>query len=132
MNLVKTSICLIACYLFTAASGVDAADKKGSGRLLCWTNNEGVKECGDRIPPEYAQQEHQELNKKGMVIDKTEAVKSKEELAKEKEQAAATAEEERLAKEAARNDKILLQTFSNVDDIQMARDGKIATLQSSI
>ena len=25
-------------------------------RMKCWTNNEGVKECGDTVPPEYTQQ----------------------------------------------------------------------------
>ena len=27
-------------------------------RMKCWTNNEGVRECGNSIPPEFAQKEH--------------------------------------------------------------------------
>jgi len=133
MNLVKISVYIIACYFCMVSSGVAAAEKKkGSGRLICWTNNEGVRECGDRIPPEYAQQEHQELSKKGTVIKETDAPKTEEELAKEKEEAAAAEEEARLAKESALQDKILLDTFTSVEDIESARDGKLKTLDSTI
>ena len=26
-----------------------------SARMKCWENSEGIKECGDKIPPEYIQ-----------------------------------------------------------------------------
>ncbi|MGH8119284.1 MAG: hypothetical protein ACRESK_01570, partial [Gammaproteobacteria bacterium] len=133
MSLVKILVYIIACYLFIAASGVAAADKKkGSGRLLCWTNNEGVRECGDRIPPEYSQQEHTEFNKRGMVIEEGEAAKTEEDLAREKEEAAAAAEEAKLAEEAVLRDKILMDTFTSVEDIEAARDSKLKTLDSTI
>ncbi|MEE9575705.1 MAG: hypothetical protein V3W03_06340, partial [Gammaproteobacteria bacterium] len=41
------------------------------------------------------------------------------------------AEEAKLAEKAA-EDKILLDTYSNTDDIQMTSDGKIAALESTI
>ena len=50
-------------------------------RLKCWTNSEGVRECGNAVPPEYAQQGHQELDKSGMVKKETERAKTDEELA---------------------------------------------------
>jgi hypothetical protein len=101
-------------------------------RIVCWTNKEGVKECGDKVPPEYAELGHKELDKRGFVVDETAREKTDEELAEEKRQAELLAEQERLAEEAARRDKILLDTFSSVDDIEMTRDGKIAAIQTSI
>lgn len=101
-------------------------------RIVCWTNNEGVKECGDKVPPEYAELGHKELDKRGFVVDEKAREKTDEELAEEKKQAELLAEQERLAQEEARRDKILLDTFSNVDDIEMTRDGKIAAIQTSI
>lgn len=101
-------------------------------RIVCWTNKDGVKECGDRVPPEYAQKERQELNKQGLVIDETERAKTEEELEEAKHRAEMAAEQQRLAEEKAKHDKILLDTFSNVDDINMARDGKIAALETTI
>ena len=132
MNLVKTFLCIIACYLCTVSSGVAAGKEKGSGRLLCWTNQDGVKECGDKIPPEYSQQGHEERNKQGTVVKETERAKTGEELAEEKKQADAAAEADRVAKETARKDKILLDTYTSVDDIALARDSKIKTLQTAI
>ena len=34
-------------------------------RFKCWTNSDGVKECGQNVPPEYAQQGHEEVNSLG-------------------------------------------------------------------
>ena len=62
-------------------------------RMKCWTNNEGVKECGDTVPPEYTQQGYKELSKEGIVKDETKRVKTKEELEKEREKARAVAKE---------------------------------------
>ena len=54
-----------------------------NARMKCWTNSDGVKECGNRVPPEYTQQGYQELSTGGIVKEKTERVKTKEELKKE-------------------------------------------------
>lgn len=125
MKAMKPLILIIAFILSSIALTVQA-------RIVCWTNKDGVKECGDRIPPEYSQKEHQELNEQGLVIDETARAKTDEELAAEKKQAEMEAEKERQAAEKAKEDKILLDTFSNVDDINMARDGKLAALETSI
>ncbi len=101
-------------------------------RMVCWTNNEGVKECGNSLPPEYAEQGHQKLNEQGMVVDETARQKTEEEIAAEKAQETAAAEQERQKLEAARKDEILLYTYSSVEDIEMARDGKLSAIQSSI
>lgn len=101
-------------------------------RIVCWTNSEGVKECGDKIPPEFSQEGHQQLNEQGLVVEETARAKTDEELVEEKRLAAEQAVKDRESEEAAKRDKILLDTFSNVDDIQMASDGKVATIESSI
>ena len=36
------------------------------GRIKCWTNSEGVRECGNTIPPEYAQKSHEEVSEQGV------------------------------------------------------------------
>lgn len=125
MKLPKVAIYILVGSLSAVSASIQA-------KMICWTNHDGVKECGDRLPPEYAQQEHQELNKKGMVVDETARAKTDEEIAEGKKQAEAEAEKERIAKESARNDKILLDTYGSVDDVEMARDGKIVTINSSI
>ena len=46
--------------------------------------------------------------------------------------AAIQEEEDRKKAEIVKQDKILLDTYSNTDDIQMTSDGKIAALDSTI
>ena len=101
-------------------------------RFKCWTNSEGVKECGQSVPPEYAQQGHEEVNKLGITVNKQERAKTEEEIAEEKRLAEEKRKAERLKTEKEREDRILLETFSNVEDINMTRDGKIASLESQI
>jgi len=101
-------------------------------RMKCWTNNEGVRECGDKVPPEYAQKGHQELGKGGLVREETGRAKTDEELAEQRRLDKIQAEEDKLAAEQKKEDDILLQTFSNVEDIERARDERITALEAAI
>ena len=101
-------------------------------RIKCWQNSDGVRECGKNVPPEYSQQVHEEINSRGITVETTDAAKTDEERAEEDRLAEIQkAEDAKKAKIAAQN-KILLDTYSNTDDIQMASDGKIAAIESSI
>lgn len=104
----------------------------GSAAIKCWTNKEGVKECGNNVPPEYAQQGHQELSKQGMLKEEQKAVKTKEELEAEAITAAAKKEAKLKQEQQAKEDKILLQTFSSVADIELARNERIKAVDASI
>lgn len=95
-------------------------------------DKDGNWHFGDTLPPECAQEGYQELNKQGMVIDETEAAKTDEEIAAAKRQAEIDAEKKRIQDEQDKKDKILLFTFTNVDDINMARDSKLAAIETSI
>ena len=101
-------------------------------RFKCWTKNKGIRECGETVPPEYAQKGHQEMSKQGVVVDKKERAKTQEELSEEARLAAIAAEEQKIADEKAKQDKILLDTFTSVADIEAIRDEKIAVIESSI
>ncbi|MDX1519468.1 MAG: hypothetical protein R3318_05050 [Gammaproteobacteria bacterium] len=103
-----------------------------SARIKCWTNNEGVRECGKTVPPEYAQQGHEELTKHGTVADKQERAKTEEELAKLEEEKERMREEKERLKEQKKHDQILIDTFTSVEDIEAVRDDKIAALDTTI
>ncbi len=101
-------------------------------RIKCWKNSDGVRECGKTVPPEYSQQSYEEISSQGVTVDKSEKAQTEEERLEEERLAAIQAEEDaRKAKIVAQN-KILLDTYSNTDDIQMTSDGKIAALDSTI
>jgi hypothetical protein len=100
--------------------------------MKCWTNKEGVKECGNVVPPEYSQQETTEINKAGIATGKSERAKTPEELAQEKAQAEQKAMAEKTAADQAAKDRVLLETYNSEDDMIMARDGKVAAIDSQI
>ncbi len=107
-----------------------------SAGIKCWTNKDGFRECGDRLPPEYAQEGHEELSGSGIRIKVTARAKTQEEILEAQRLAAAKAEQERIARvKAAKqlaHDQVLLQTFTTEEDLLLARDGKLAVIESRI
>ena len=101
-------------------------------RIKCWENSDGVRECGETVPPEYAQKSHREISNQGITLEESAKVKTEEERLEEKRLLAIQKEEEAKKAEAKAQDKILLDTYSNTDDIQMTSDGKVAALESTI
>ncbi|MDH5190096.1 MAG: hypothetical protein OEW89_02475 [Gammaproteobacteria bacterium] len=125
------SLLVTAIFMFGVAQ-ISQANSSGKKTFKCWTNKEGIRECGNVVPPEYAQKGHEEVNVEGRVVDKVERAKTVEEL---KEAARLKAIEQSNKKKAelqARYDHALLSTYSNTDDMIMARDGKIRAVDSSI
>ena len=118
-------IMLVLGILMFSQAGFAAGLKK-------WKDKDGQWHFGDVIPPEYSQQSYEELNKQGMTIDVQQRAKTDAEIAEEKRKAAIEEKKKKQAEEQARHDRILIDTFSNVDDIVMARDGKVAAINSRI
>jgi hypothetical protein len=102
-----------------------------AGAIKCWTNSEGVRECGEHVPPEYAQQ-GLEIIKESGVVEETQRAKTPQELAEEERKAAELARVEAEKKEKERQDSILLATFSTVEDIERVRDEQIQALEATI
>ena len=100
--------------------------------IKCWTNNEGVRECGTSIPPEFAQQGHEEINRQGRVVGEQDRAKTAEEIEAEKKQAAIELEKQQAEEDRARKDKILLDVYTKVEDIEKVRDDNIVAIQARI
>ncbi len=83
-------------------------------RMKCWTNSDGVKECGDKVPPEYTQQGYQEISKGGIVREEKERVKTKKELEEAKKEAASIARKKQEQEIKKAHDKMLLKTFTDI------------------
>ena len=103
-----------------------------AGKLYKWVDEHGQIRYGDRIPPQYAKKSNETLNKQGVVVDKRAAAKTKEQIAEERRLAKLKAEQERLRQEQARQDRILLDTFTNEDEMILTRDGKIEAIEAVI
>lgn len=119
----------LALALFLGASAASA-------RIVCWTNEQGVRECGNTVPPKYAQQGVERKSAMGVTVEKTERARTAEEVERERAErerlAQEKAEQERIAAEQARHDAVLLQTFTTEEDFTLAHSGKVAAIDSRI
>jgi len=131
MTISKRSL-LTAITMALISMSLVVISTSAQARIKCWKNSDGVRECGKTIPPEYSQQGHEEISSQGVTVEKTERAQTEEERLEEERMAAIKAEEDAIKAKEAAQDKILLDTYSNTDDIQMTSDGKIAALDSTI
>jgi hypothetical protein len=114
---------LFGLLLLGLLSGPAAAQK-----LYKWVDKDGQVHYGDSVPPEYASQDREVLNTRGMAV-------GHEQGAETPAEARAREEEEKRAKaaqEQAQHDRMLLQTYQNVGEIEMLRQRRIELIDSQI
>ncbi len=126
--MIKHSFTLMAAGLLA----IGLANGAQAGKLYKWVDENGKVHYGDRIPPEYAKRERKTLNEQGVTVDVKERAKTAEEIAERDRLAKEAAEQERLRKQQAAKDRILLDTFSNEDEMIMTRNGKVDAIGAII
>jgi hypothetical protein len=126
-----------------ALSAALALPLSAQAAIKCWTNKEGVRECGNAVPPEYAQQQTRTLNKRGITTDIQERAPTQEELAEKARQEEAERQrlekekrqqaiEEQHRQEQAAYDRMLLSTYLNEKEIMRSRDRKLVAIDATI
>jgi hypothetical protein len=130
-----TRVCLVVFAL--AALGLSGQGdaqraKDTNSRLYRWVDDKGVVHYGDSVPPEYADRDRNVLNEQGVRVGFEEGTVTDEERAAA-DRDRATVEAERLEKaEVARRDRMLLETYLTVADIEDLRDRRLELLESQI
>lgn len=125
------AISLIA--LTIAVGTAQAQQSQGSGKIVCWKDKAGkTVGCGDKVPPEYQDNAVKELNKRGVTVKQsdpalTEDQKKAQQAELDKKQATS-----QIAAEQRRKDKALLDTFTNVKEIDLKRNRDIQLIESNI
>lgn len=112
--------------------GTLLAPPPGMAAIKCWKNKDGVRECGNAIPPEYSQQETETKDEYGITVKKSGPAKTVTELESERAAALALKEQKAEQKKRAALDRVLLDTFTSEDDMILTRDGQIAHLDSQM
>lgn len=103
-----------------------------SAELYRWVDENGRVHYGDRVPSKYAKIERDVLNEQGRIIKTLAAEKTEEELALEAKQKVAKAQRDKeLAVQTERN-RVLLTSYRNLADIDLARDRKQEQLNKQI
>jgi hypothetical protein len=102
-----------------------------AAKLYKWVDDNGTTHYGETIPPEYADKDRSELNKSGRVI-RTEEVLTPEKRRAKVEAEAKKREEEKVALEQQRHDKTLVNTYSSVKEIDLARGRSLQQIDARI
>ena len=123
---------LLAALAGTAGAAPKAGAIGGGKSIKCWTNKDGVKECGNAVPPEYSQDEHEQVSTGGAKIKKTGKARTEEELEADRQAAEQKKSAEEEAKKQAALDKVLLDTYSSESDLALSRDGQLTNIDSQI
>jgi hypothetical protein len=97
-------------------------------KLYRWVDERGVVHYTDHIPASEAERGRTELNAQGIAVDTVAPAKSVQELRRERELERLREQQEQLLAKQREEDQILLRTFRSVDDLIMAREGKLAAI----
>ncbi|MGE0030587.1 MAG: DUF4124 domain-containing protein [Steroidobacteraceae bacterium] len=126
MNAWSLRIVLPALLLALLASAADAqTDKK---KLYRWVDKNGQVHYGDSVPPEYAEQDRDILNRQGVPVGREEGLITPEEAA-----AIAAAEKaERDEKKRRLRDRVLLQTYQSVQELEVLRDTRLELVDAQL
>jgi hypothetical protein len=90
-----------------------------------WKDKDGVVHYGDTVPPEYAEQAHQELNSQGVAVrDFPRQLSPAEAAAAQKTASEAAKREQR--------DAYLLANYTRVSDLEDLRDERIALIDGQM
>lgn len=116
--------------LFIFLSAVMIAGNSAAERTFKWVDSEGQVHYGNRVPPEYARAERSVINEQGRIVQVYEAAKTPEERAAAKAAAEEEARKKALDEKRAIHDRSLLATYATEQDMQLARDGKIASIDA--
>ena len=107
-----------------------------AGALYKWIDEDGQIRYSDRLPASQTTKKHQQLSTQGVVLSTTEEAMSPEERAIEAEAKRKLEEQQAsdaLIKQAQdKKDRVLLLTFSNEDELSLARNDRLEVLDSVI
>lgn len=119
--------CVLPALLLGLLAGVADA-QSGGKKLYRWVDKDGQVHYGDTIPPEYANQDREILNQRGVAIGREQGEVTAEEA--RTQEAAARAERE--VRERQRRDRMLLSSYQSVQEIEVLRDRRIELVDSQL
>jgi hypothetical protein len=122
------TLLVVAALALPFAGSVGAQGK----RLYKWTDRNGVVQFGDKIPPEYADLDRNVLNEQGVSVAFEEGAITEEERAAAAAREAELEADRQARLEIARRDRMLLETYITVGDIEDLRDRRLELLESQI
>jgi len=128
MNAWSLKVLLTAMMLALLAGGAAAQSDKPQKKLYRWVDRNGQVHYGDSVPAEYAEQDRDVLNKQGVRVGREEGTITPEE-------AAAKAAEDKAARDEQKRklrDRVLLQTYQSVKELEILRDHRLELVDAQL
>lgn len=131
----------VHCLMFSAALlfplAGDAAQAQapgpGSGKIICWKDKSGkVVGCGDIVPPEYQDNATKELDRRGVTIKQSEAALTPEQRKAQQAELERKQAEDLKKEVQRRQDRMLLDTYSQEKEIDHDRGRRVQGIESEI
>ena len=119
---------LLPALTFAMLAGVAHAANNAEQKLYRWVDKSGQVHYGDSIPPEYAEQDRDILNRQGVPVGHEEGIVTPEE-------AIAKAAADKAAKEVQQKklrDRVLLQMYQSVEEIEVLRDRRLELIDAQL
>ena len=129
MNARSIKLLLPAVLLALLAGAADAqSDSKQQKKVYRWVDKNGQVHYGDSVPAEYSEQDRDVLNKQGVKVGREEGTITPEEAAvKAAEDKAARDEQKRKLR-----DRVLLQTYQSVQELEILRDARLELVDAQL
>jgi len=122
-----------AALLFPLAGAAAQAPGPGSGKIICWKDKSGkVVGCGDIVPPEYQDNATKELDRQGVTIKQSEAALTPEQRKAQQAELERKQAENLKNEEQRRQDRMLLDTYSQEKEIDHDRGRHVRGIESDI
>ncbi|HUG04271.1 MAG TPA: DUF4124 domain-containing protein [Steroidobacteraceae bacterium] len=118
---------LLPALLLTLAAGVADA-QSGQKKVYRWVDKNGQVHYGDSVPAEYADQDRDVINRQGVTVGREQGLITAEEAtAKAAADKAARDEQKRRLR-----DRVLLQTYQSVEELEVLRDNRLELVDSQL
>ena len=100
--------------------------------IYSWVDKRGQKHYGDQIPPKQIKKSHRLLDQQGRTLKTVSAQKTREQALEAHRLAAISAETEMARQRKLTQDRTLLSTFSNVEQIDKLMNDRASQIDSLI
>lgn len=121
----RSLVFIMSLLLFASSSAVQA-------KMYKWVDENGQVHFGDKVPVQYMEKAHDELNNRGLMVKHHQAAKTEAERAEEKRLAQEQKQKELEEKRRKQRDRVLLDTYTTERDLVVARDARLDAVDSQI
>lgn len=123
----KHAVIAVLCCLALVAQAADSGKN-----FFRWTDKDGNVHYGDHLPPEQSLRGGIKYDASGLNKQAIEGAKSAEQLSAEGKLKHLRVEQERLLNEQTDRDQALLRSFRSEEEVRMALQGNLNTLNAQI